>query len=199
MADERHSIQTYVSDMLSLERHVAAPFATQAQDDEFRYGAAASLVQRVKSLSDGHVQALEECLERLGGHAASPSKEAVAQVAGMVAGAIDKMRKTKVSKALRDDYTALALCTAGYTMLQTTALALSNEEVADLAQRHLEDYARCVMEIGEALPEIVVEELRDIGLSVDPSMAEPARRAAEEAWRAGAQSSRYTTGMSRAS
>ena len=96
------------------------------------------------------------------------------------------MRKTKVSKALRDDYAALALCTAGYTMLQTTATAMDSVTVADLAQKHLEDYASLVMQIGRALPATVLSELRDIGLPVDTTMAGPAQRASQQAWRGGA-------------
>ena len=184
MADEQHSLQTYVSDMLALERHIAKPIATQARDEDFRYGTSAMLVRRLNALTEAHIADLERCLNDLGGHAASPAKEAVSQVEGLVASAVGKMRKTKVSKALRDDYTALALCSAGYTMLLTTAMALGNNEVQNLAQQHLQDYAGCIMEIGQALPEIVLGELRDIGVAVDATMAEPARRAAEQAWRA---------------
>lgn len=188
MADEQHSIQTYVSDMLALERHIAKPIATQARDEDFRYGSSAMLVRRLNGLTEAHIADLEQCLADLGGHAGSPVKEAVSQVEGVVASAVDKMRKTKVSKALRDDYTALALCTAGYTMLETTAIALGANEVADLAQHHLQDYARCVMDIGQALPEVVLAELSDSGLAVDTTMAEPARRAVEQAWRSPATS-----------
>ncbi|MBV9271826.1 MAG: hypothetical protein JO165_12080 [Candidatus Eremiobacteraeota bacterium] len=188
MADEQHSLQTYVSDMLAVERHVRIPFDMQAGDHDFSgYGNAWNLVQRLVAASQAHIGALQQCLDDLGGHAAAPVKEAVTQVEGFVAGAIDKMRKTKVSKALRDDYTALALCTAGYTMLQTTATAMKNDSVAQLAQQHLQDYAALIMDIGRSLPEVVIAELEDIGLQVDPSMAQPAQRAAEEAWRTGAQ------------
>lgn len=183
MTNDQHSLQTYVSDMLALERHIAIPFANQLKDDDFQTGEAAEIVRRLHALSEEHISNLETCLRDIGGHAASPVKDAVSQMMGEAASAIDMVRKTKVSKALRDDYTALALCTAGYTMLQTTAIALSNDRVASLAHTHLRDYAQCVMEIGQALPAITLDELRDIGLSVDPSMAEPAKQAAEGAWR----------------
>lgn len=170
--------------MLALERHISKPFATQAADSDFeKYGSAASLVKRLSALSDEHIAALERALDSLGGHAASPVKEAISQAEGFVASAIDLMRKTKVSKALRDDYTALALCASGYTLLQTTALALSNAEVASLAQRHLHDYAQCVVQVGEALPAVVIAELQDIGLSVNAAVIEQARNAVEQAWR----------------
>ncbi len=188
MGDEVHGLQTYVSDMLALERHVRMPFETQSKDDDFQnYTGAGDIVTRLLQLSDRHIAALGDSLSALGGHEASPVKSAVADFEGAVAGAIDKMRKTKVSKALRDDYTALALCTAGYTMLQTTALAMNDQSVADLATSHLTDYAQCIMSIGNALPAVVLQELRDTGLSVDESAAEPARQAVERAWRSGSR------------
>jgi hypothetical protein len=194
MSDEERSLQTYVSDMLALERHVRIPFETQVKDDDFsRNPQAGALVNQLLAQSQQHIDALETALQQLGtGGAASgtadavaAAKSAVSQFEGFFAGVIDTMRKTKVSKALRDDYTALALCTAGYTLLQTTAMALGNANVATLAQRHLSDYAKSVMAIGQALPEVVLGELSAIGIDVATSMAEPARKAAKEAWQGG--------------
>ena len=184
MADEQHSLQTYVSDMLALERHVRVPFEAQTKDDDFtKYGDAGALVARALTLAQTHIDDLQQSLDGLGGHAGSPVKSAVAELEGFFAGAIDKMRKTKVSKALRDDYTALALCSAGYTMLQSTALALGDSSVASLAQRHLQDYAGLVIDIGQELPAVVLIELRDIGVNASESAIEPARQAAQNAWR----------------
>jgi len=196
MSDERHSMQTYVSDMLALERHVRVPFETQAKDDDFlKYGDASGVVQRLLGVSQRHIDDLDRCLETLGGHAASPAKSAVSQIEGFFAGAIDQMRKTKVSKALRDDYTAVALCTAGYTMLETTALGLGDAEVAALAHRHLADYAQCVMDVGRVLPEVVLTELRDIGVAVDSTAAATAQQSAERAWRESGESAQRSATM----
>ncbi|HEY8315037.1 MAG TPA: hypothetical protein VIG51_12820 [Candidatus Baltobacteraceae bacterium] len=195
MADNQHSLATYVSDMLALERHVREPFDSQTKDADFNaYNDASQLASRLSGLADGHVNALKSCLDTLGGQEASPIKSAVTEFEGAVASAIGKVRKTKVSKALRDDYTALALCSAGYTMLQTTAHAMRDANVAALAQRHLEDYARCLMEIGQALPAVVVQELRDLGLDVDESVVETSRQAAQQAWRGGSDRSAVSTG-----
>lgn len=186
VSDEERSLQTYVSDMLALERHIRIPFEVQANDDDFsKYPQAGSLVNQLLQQSQQHIAALETSLTELGGNPASPVKSAVSQFEGFFAGMIDGMRKTKISKALRDDYTALALCTAGYTLLQTTAMAMGNSTVATLAQRHLTDYAKSVMAIGQALPEVVLQELTDIGIEVATSVAEPARQAAKAAWQGG--------------
>ena len=183
MADEQHSLATYVSDMLALERHIEKPFHTQMDDGDFNdYTNAKALVIRLDQMAHRHCDALERALDRLGGHEASPIKSAVTGFEGLVAGAIDKMRKTKVSKALRDDYTALALCTAGYTMLLSTANGLGDTMVAQLAEQHLRDYAGMVMDIGQALPQVVLQELRDTGLTVDTTTATQSQQIARQAW-----------------
>lgn len=187
MEDNKHSITTYVSDMLALERHMRIPFEAQLKDDDFNdFANAKQLVSRLADLSEKHITHLDDTLKTLGGHEASPIKSAVSQFEGMVAGMIDKARKTKVSKALRDDYTALSLCTVSYTMLHATASAMGDTKVATLAQHHLEDYAQCVMSIAEAIPQVVIEELRSIGLNVDMAAVAQSLEATQRAWRAGA-------------
>ncbi|MDP9111592.1 MAG: hypothetical protein M3M96_08170, partial [Candidatus Eremiobacteraeota bacterium] len=126
-------------------------------------------------------------------------KSAVVEVEGMVAGAIDKMRKTKVTKALRDDYTALALCCAGYSALLTTANGLGELRVSSLAQRMLGDYSQMIMEIGEALPAVVVQELRATGLDIDTATAETSRSQINQAWSGGARRVQSTDATTRGS
>ena len=188
MGNEQHSLATYVSDMLALERHIRVPFETQSKDKDIASDAGAGpLVAEMLQVCDDHVERLDRCLETLGGHELSPVKSAVTQIEGAVAGAIDKMRKTKVSKSLRDDYTALALCSAGYSALLATATAMHDETVAALAESCLQDYAHLVMRIGETLPTVVVRELADIGLDVDPLVGETARQRVSRSWSAGAR------------
>ncbi len=183
MANEQHSLATYVSDMLAVERHIRIPFETQRSDKDVQeYVDAADVVNRLVALSDMHIDALKAELERLGGHEASPIKSAVTQVEGVVAGAIDKVRKTKVSKSLRDDYTALALCTVSYSELLTTANGMHDPDVAAVAQRHLSDYANAIMEIGACIPGIVIRELQATGIDVDSATVDRSRQTISESW-----------------
>ncbi len=184
MADNQHSINTYVSDMLALERHIIIPFTAQFKDEDFaEYPDTVAILTSLKSMTERHIEALAKLLETLGGHEASPVKSTVSAIEGFFAGAIDLIRKTKVSKALRDDYTALSLCCAGYTMLNATANAIGKGDVADLAKAHLRDYAQMVMQISEALPAIVVQELEDIGLNVQTGTIATSLEATRSAWR----------------
>jgi ferritin-like metal-binding protein YciE len=186
MNDVQHSLATYVSDMLAVEQHVVVPFRTQRDDADFRNAAAAATIAgRLVSLAETHIQMLQSALDSLGGHPAHPVKAAVTNVEGWFAGAIDKIRKTKVAKGLRDDYTALALCTASYSMLLTTANAFDNAAVAQLAKRHLQDYAQAIVDIADALPFVVVEDLNRTGMPADPAIAERSQTEIRTAWRTG--------------
>jgi ferritin-like metal-binding protein YciE len=181
------TINTYVSDMLALERHIAQPIGHQAKDEAVaKSPRAARVVNEALSISQAHIDALERRLEALGGHSASAVKSGVASAVGVAAAAIGNARKTEVSKYLRDDYSALALASAGYTMLHTTALAMGDPTTAELAQRHLADVATTVMRISATLPAIVLDELREEGVPVTGDVASAADRAVDEAWKQGA-------------
>ncbi len=182
--NERHSIPTYVSDMLALEQHIAQPLKRQLNMAESaRYGQADELIAQMHATNAAHVAALEQCLARLGGHEAAGVKSAWSTLLGASAAAIDGMRKTKVSKSLRDDYTALNLAAISYTMLHTTAVGLGDAAVAELAVRHLADYARLVMQIAQAIPEVVLQELRDDGEVVAIGAAEQIRAQTNAVWK----------------
>jgi hypothetical protein len=187
MADTEHALATYISDMLALEEHVHVPFESQLRDaDLARYPAADAMVRRLSDLSNTHIQSLQAALEAVGGHEAHAVKSTVANIEGWFASAIDKIRKTKIAKALRDDYTALSLCCVSYSMLLTTANALNAPDVAQLAQRHLRDYAQILMELGVAIPDVVVQDLRETGVSVAEASAGQTRMQIETAWRVSA-------------
>lgn len=182
--DGLHSLQTYVSDLLALEEHIAKPLDAQLDSEAMKkYMQAAAIVRNIKTSNERHTTALKGCLDSLGGHAASPIKSAWASMLGGAAAAIGSSRKTKVTKWLRDDYTALNLAAMGYTLLQATAIGLGNSSIAGVAKKGLADYARSIMEVSEAVPDLVLCELRDEGVAVGAAAAEQVRRESESVWR----------------
>jgi ferritin-like metal-binding protein YciE len=177
------TINTYLSDMIALEQHIVTPLQNQINDEDFQNASAASrVVQSAIDATQRRISALQARLEAVGGHSASPVKETVSSIFGVAATAIDKVRKTAVSKALRDDYTALSLASAGYTMLHTTALGIGDAATAALAQANLTDVATHIMRINKTLPTVVLSELRDLGMTIDPSVSAQAERDSQEAW-----------------
>jgi len=109
-------------------------------------------------------------------------KRAGAAVAGVAAGVIDLVRTEGLPKNLRDDYTALSLATISYAMLYTTATALGEPEVADLAQQHLRDYAGAVNRLNTLVPASVVRFLSQEGLTVQQSVVPEVGRVLKAAW-----------------
>jgi ferritin-like metal-binding protein YciE len=181
--NERHSIQAYVSDMLALEHHIAQPLERQLKlQDTAKYGSAMAAIAQIKAFNDAHIAALDQALQQVGGHPASGVKSAWSGLLGAAAGAIDSVRKTKISKALRDDFTALSLASIGYEMLYTTAVGLGDAAIGALAQRHLADYARVVVQINQVIPDVVLRELQDDGEHVQATAAETIRRQLNEIW-----------------
>jgi hypothetical protein len=187
MADSDSSLQAYISDLLALEEHIRVPFEAQIQDPDLAsYPAADAIVRRLSDLSNTHIQSLRAALQAVGGHPAHAAKGTIASIEGWFAGAIDKLRKTKTAKALRDDYTALSLCCVSYSMLLATANAFGASDVAQLALRHMRDYAQIIMELGVALPEVVVKDVEETGVPVADASAGQTRMQIETAWRASA-------------
>jgi hypothetical protein len=180
------TINTYVSDLLALEKHIVEPLKHQASDDLVaKIPVAARAINAAHAAATARVDALTARLEALGGHAGEPIKSAVASTLGTVAAAIGDARKTEVSKYLRDDYSALALASASYTMLHTTALALGDTATAALAQNGLTDVATNVMQISKTLPAVVLAELQAEGLTIDASVLNESERDVKEAWQSG--------------
>jgi len=183
--DDRHTVATYLSDMLALERHIAQPIESQLKSQDHQsYGEAIRIVQRIKTCTDSHIAALEAQVAAVGGHAGSPIKSAFSALLGGGAAVINQVRKTKVSKSLRDDYTALSLSTISYTMLHATALGLGDTATAQLAKRHLDDYAPIVVEISRTMPTVVLQELKDDGENVRVSAAQLSAQQTGESWSA---------------
>jgi len=62
-------------------------------------------------------------------------------------------------------------------MLHTTALGMNDSETAALALRHLKGVAAMVVDFADALPSVVLDELRMEGATVDPvsAPADPSR------------------------
>ena len=187
MDDMMDTLRGYVNDMLAVERDIHAAFRRHKEDRGAKtYPEAARVLQQIEDRVDVHVASLQRCLERLG-DGESTLKAAVGAVLGAVAGVYGKLRDDRVSRMLRDDYTAICFACVCYEMLHTTALALGHDEVAKLALEHLRDYAPGVMALGEVVPKVVTKELEREGKlrGGGESVAHRAAENTREAWRSG--------------
>ena len=184
MGEQMEILQGYVNDMLAVEnelhqafrrqKHSATPASVNAE--------AAQLIARIEDTIDRHLVDIKVALERVGG-TESQLKKAVGAALGVVAGLYDQVRDEKVSRMVRDDIAALNFAAACYQMLHTTALAMHDQRLADLALKHLEDFTPLIMDLSQVLPAVVLNELAQAGVvAADASVAEEAARNSRNAW-----------------
>jgi ferritin-like metal-binding protein YciE len=180
--DRDTAINSYITDMISLEDHIAKALKGQISDlkDSPDLGAE---IRQVHNLVEHHISDLRALAERRNaGGITETVKRAGAAVAGVAAGVIDLVRTEGLPKNLRDDYTAFSLATISYAMLYTTAAGLGEREVADLAQQHLRDYAGAVTRLNALVPASVIRYLREEGFPVQESVLSEVGRTIKAAW-----------------
>lgn len=183
MKDNREEIRPYVADMAAVERHIFE--ALERQRNTFKdFPNALGFIDRLAVVLKTHVENLETHLDSLpGGGVAAAVKETVTGVLGGLAGVYDKVRKEEVSRALRDDYTALSLAAISYTMLHSTALGLHQGTTAEIALRNLKELTPLIVELSQIIPAVVLKELSFEGYDIDFSLSSQAVRDTHEAWR----------------
>ena len=180
--DRDTAINSYITDMISLEDHIAKALKGQISDLN-DYPDLGAEIRQVHHLVEHHISDLRALAERRkAGGITETVKRAGAAVAGVAAGVIDLVRTEGLPKNLRDDYTAFSLATIGYAMLHTTAAGLGEREVAELAQQHLRDYAGAVTRLNTLVPASVIRYLREEGLPVQESVLSEVGRTIKAAW-----------------
>jgi len=179
------TLQKYVSDMIAVEEHIREAVKRQTEDSNiYKHNPQASqIIQDIAEMTERHGQHLKQHLELLGGDPAKGIKEVATTVMGAVAGLYDRVRDEKVSKMLRDDYTALNLAAVSYIMLHTTGLALQDQGTAELALRHLKHYTSIIMEINQIIPAVVVADLKDEVPILNEMAVQQALENTQEAWK----------------
>jgi ferritin-like metal-binding protein YciE len=187
MATEtQEAIHSYITDMLALEEHIEKALQAQVSAHEEEHATVTAALREMHSTIEGHIaalRALDEGVEGGGGQAIGEAVKRVgAMLAGLGAAAIDLVRNERLPKNLRDDVTAFSLAATGYLMLHTTALGLGHATTADLAARHLGDYASMIMKLNHLIPGAVLTLLASDELPVDSSVADQALATYRKAW-----------------
>jgi hypothetical protein len=186
--DRNDTINSYITDMLSLEDHIEKAIRGQLTDLKDHPDVVTEL-RKLHRTIEHHVSDLRGLSERRNAVGlVEKVKRAGSAVAGVGAGLIDLVRTEGLPKNLRDDYTAFSLATIGYVMLHTTALSLDDREVAELAQQHFRDYAHAITRIHALIPEAVVRSLQADGLPARNEVLSQVHRTVEEVWSAQSES-----------
>lgn len=181
--DAKTVLQKYVSDMVSLEDHIYQAIDKQVKEVSDQPELSTKL-QGFAQTAQRHSQQLQSRLGQMGGAANQPVKQGVAAVAGVAAGVIDKLRSDEESKDIRDDITAFNLSLTAYAMLYTTALALKDQETAQIAADFAKENADSIMYLHQNLPSIVIRNLKDnYNVAVDPTVTDQTRQLISSIWR----------------
>ena len=181
--DKDEAINSYITDMLSLEEHIEKAVRGQLEDLEDYPEVTRDLKQILRKVEQ-HTSDLRELSKRRKAQGpADAIKRAGSALLGLGAAAVDLVRTEGLPKNLRDDYTAFSLATIGYLMLHTTALSLEEQEVAHLARQHFADYAYAVTLLHNVIPGAVVRFLREEGLPARENVLPEISRTIEEIWR----------------
>jgi ferritin-like metal-binding protein YciE len=182
--DRDEAINSYITDMLSLEEHIEKAIRGQLEDLK-DYPEVTGDLKQIHIKVEHHISDLREISGRRNARTPTDAIKRVGSILlGLGAAAVDLVRNEGLAKNLRDDYTAFSLATIGYVMLKTTALALDDREVADLAQQHFADYAESVTRLHNVIPGAVIRFLREEGLPVRENVLPEISRAIEEVWHA---------------
>jgi len=186
MKDPNAVLNTYITDMAAVEKHILEAVERQLNGDALKkHGQAHSVVQRLYSVLERHVNALESHMDtREGGGIKETVKEALGGALGFAAGLYDKVRTDEASRMVRDDYTATSLAAISYHMLHTTALGLKNQQVADLATSHLKDLTPILVDLSKVVCHVVATELAAEGKVFDGTVGAQAEKNTQEAWSA---------------
>lgn len=182
--DRDEALNSYITDMLSLEEHIEKALRGQLEDLKDHPEVIRDL-QQIHRKVEHHISDLRELSERRNARTPADAIKRVGSVLlGLGAAAVDLVRNEGLAKNLRDDYTAFSLATIGYVMLETTALALDDQEVGDLAHQHFADYAGSVTLLHNVIPGAVIRFLREEGLPVRDDVLPQISRGIEEVWHA---------------
>ena len=186
--DTTEAINSYITDMLALEKHIAKALEGQLEDLK-DYPTVTTEIRTMLGTIGGHINTLEMAASGKGGQGpADALKKVGSKLLGFGAAAIDMVRNEGLPKNLRDDYTAASLATIGYVMLHTTALSLNDRGTAEIARRHLDDYAPIVMRLHNIIPAVVVKFLQEEGLPANEASLSEVSKNLEGVWRGKSQS-----------
>jgi exonuclease VII small subunit len=179
MEDYNEILIQHIGEQIALEEHLCQIIGEQIIDlEDSEYHEAKQILKNTIAVLEENFQPLNDMLSKLEKGIDSKSVNAN----GLQHSHKKAQNNRRISRMLRDDYSALNLITMSNTLLHTTALTLKHEEVAQLALQQLKQLAPLVIKLGEIFPSVVFKELNMGTSNFDPTIAEIALRNTKKAW-----------------
>ena len=147
--------------LLALEDHLERTHRARVEETKKALPEVADQLQPIHTHAERHTRVLRALSEARDGRFVEALKE-TDPPAGV--GAIAE----QLPGALRNDFAALCRTSIGYVMLATTARALDEPAMGELAEGHLSDYAEAVKGFHGVIPLALVKCLQLEGLPARP-------------------------------
>lgn len=176
------TIADYLGDLIAVETHIEQALDHQlnlTKDDP----TAGPVVREFHDMVRDQLKELRALQPEEGTTAGNPIIAAGATILGKVAGVIDMVRTEAISKALRDDYVAFNLAAISHSMFLATATTLGDTKMAEVAQRHLTNYAGAVQKINQVIAGVVISELAKDGHPVEAKITADVTQSIDHAWK----------------
>ena len=181
MEDYNEILRQHIGEQIALEEHLCKIIEEQILDlEDSNFAEAKKVLRNTIDVLENNFEPLNTILTKLENGLDSKSVNGNGTKSHYSSDLAQNKRR--ISRMLRDDYSALNLITMSNTLLHTTALALKQDDVAELALQHLRQLAPLVVKLGEIVPSIVFAELNMGSTKFDPSLAEIALRNTKQAW-----------------
>jgi len=178
----KKTLSDWIGDMVALETHIEEALDGQLKQLK-NEPSALPAVQGFHDMVKRQREAIKALQSDYGTTPGNPIIKAGSALLGKAAGVVDMIRSEGNSKSIRDDYTAFNLAAIGYTMLHTTATALGDQRVAQLAETHLRGYAGAIQRINQIISDVVVSELAKDDHKVTAGAADATRKVVDSAWK----------------
>jgi len=185
MDDYNEILKLHVSEQIALEEQACRLMEEQIKDlDEIQFAETREILIKAVEILENNFEQLNSVLSKL-----EDLEDKVEPKSSRINGYSlpssleQKQNSRRISKMIRDDYSALNLITMSNTLLHTTALTLKNYNIAELALQNLKLLAPLVVRLGEIAPLAVIMELNLGQEKFDTKIAETALLNTKQAWK----------------
>ena len=153
-----NKLQQLVTDMLAIEIHIEdslVRYLAQVQG----HGEAAMAIKRFQTMAKGQREALEACLNRIGGSGTGSTSQLDVP--------ITTGEPNAASKALHAMTTVFNHAAFGYAMLHTVAHRFNDRtgegNATDMAEQHQSSYWQAAQAVYRLIPDVVITEMGESG------------------------------------
>jgi hypothetical protein len=194
MENHIDTLKQYLREQIALEEQLLRNVEEQLHEVQCaEYADARALLEKTKTALEGHFTPLNELLDQLerdvpltlaNGSLTEGKREPRSNRGSNPSSREEERREQRrISRILRDDFSALNTVALNNTLLHTSALALKCHDIASVALKHIENLLPLLVEIGTLVPEVVAREISKEAPRVHAEAAEVALKNVIQAWR----------------